>query len=112
MERENVDVGQLVDVTSSLQDSFPRGPLHYPFTFRRAKKMSIFTEHPRMHDKLNFASLYRIYEQTVKDAEEKMSSLLINGDVTASLNYLDVQMLTKKIIFNRRHCRLTIICPV
>ena len=48
----------------------------------------------------------------MKDAEEKMSSLLIMDDVTASLKNLEIQMLLKKIIFNRRHYRLSIICLV
>ena len=75
-------------------------------------KKNIFLKHPRMHDELNFATLDRIYEQVMKDAENKMSSLLIMDDVTASLKNLDVQMLLKKIIFNRRHYRLSIICLV
>jgi len=75
-------------------------------------KKNIFAKHPRMHDELNFVSLDRIYEQVMKDAEEKMSSLLIMDDVTASLKKLEIQMLLKKIIFNRRHYRLSIICLV
>ena len=75
-------------------------------------KKNIFAKHPRMHDELNFATLDRIYEQVIKDSEEKMSSLLIMDDVTASLKNLEIQMLLKKIIFNRRHYRLSIICLV
>ncbi len=75
-------------------------------------KKNIFLKHPRMHDELNFATLDRIYEQVMKDAENKMSSLLIMDGVTASLKNLDVQMLLKKLIFNRRHYRLSIICLV
>ncbi len=41
-----------------------------------------------------------------------MSLLLIMDDVTASLENLDVQMLLKNIIINRRHYRLSIICLV
>jgi hypothetical protein len=65
-----------------------------------------------MHDELNFATLDRIYEQVMRDGEEKLSSLLIMDDVTASLKNLDVQMLLKKLIYNRRHYRLSIICLV
>ena len=43
-----------------------------------------------MHDELNFDTLDGIYEQVMRDAEEKMSSLLIMDDVTASLKNLDV----------------------
>jgi len=48
----------------------------------------------------------------MKYAEEKISSLLIMDDVTASLKNLEIQMLLKKIIFNRRHSLLSIICLV
>ena len=75
-------------------------------------KKNIFAKHPRMHDELNFATLDRIYEQVMRDGEEKMNSLLIMDDVTASLKNLDVQMLLKKLIYNRRHYRLSIICLV
>ena len=37
---------------------------------------------------------------------------MIVEDVTASLNNLEIQVLLKKIIFNRRHYRLSIICLV
>jgi hypothetical protein len=38
-------------------------------------KNNIFAKHPRMHDELNIVTLDWIYEQVMKDAEEKMSSL-------------------------------------
>ncbi len=72
-------------------------------------KKNIFAKHPRMHDELNFPTLDRIYEQTMRNGEENMSSLLIMDDVTASLNNLDVQMVLKKLIYNRQHYRLSII---
>jgi hypothetical protein len=65
-----------------------------------------------MHDELNFATLDRICEQVIKYAEEKMSPLLIINDVTASLKNLEIQIVFKKIIFNRRHYRLLSICLV
>ena len=46
-----------------------------------------------MHDELNFVTLDRIYEQVVKDGEDKLNNLLIMDDVTVSLKNLDVQML-------------------
>ena len=75
-------------------------------------KKIFFHKHPRMHDELNFVTLDRIYEQVVRDGEDKMNSLLIMDDVTASLKNLDVQMLLNKLIYNRRHYRLSIICLV
>ena len=65
-----------------------------------------------MHDELNFVTLDRIYEQVIKDGEENLNSLLIMYDVTTSLKNLDVQMPLKKLIYNLRHYRLSIICLV
>ena len=48
----------------------------------------------------------------MKEAKERISSLLIVDDVTSSLRNLNIQMLLKKTIFNRRHYRLSIICLV
>ncbi len=53
-------------------------------------KKNIFAKHPRMHDELNFATFDRIYEQVMKDSEEKMSIMLIMDDVTASLKNLEI----------------------
>jgi len=75
-------------------------------------KKNVFAKYPRIDDELNFVTLDRINEQVIKDAEEKMSPLLIMEDVTASLKKLESQMLLKKIIFNRRHYRVSIICLV
>jgi hypothetical protein len=41
-----------------------------------------------------------------------MDNLLIMDDVTTSLKNLDVQMSLKKLIYNRRHYRLSIIYMV
>jgi hypothetical protein len=75
-------------------------------------KNNIFSKHPRMHDELNFVTLDQIYEQVMKDGEEKLNWIVNMGDVTASLKNLDVQMLLKKLIYNRWHYRLSIICLV
>jgi len=64
-------------------------------------KKNIFSKHPRMHDELNFLTLDRIYEQVMRDREDKLNSLLIMDDITAFLKNLDVQMLLKKMIYNR-----------
>jgi len=60
-------------------------------------KKSIFAKHPRMHDELNFLTLVQIYEQVMRDGEEKMNNFLIIDDVTASLKNLDVQRLLKSL---------------
>jgi len=64
-------------------------------------KQNIFAKHPRMHDELKIANLDQIYEQVMKDSEEKTSSLLTMVKVTASLKSLEVQEFWKKISFNR-----------
>ena len=65
-----------------------------------------------MHDELSFATLDRIYEEVMRDGEEKLNNLLLMDDVTAFLENLDVQMILKKLIYNRRHYRLSITCLV
>ena len=73
---------------------------------------NIFAKHPRMHDELNFNTLDRIYEQALQDVDVKMSTLLSMDDFIASLKNLDALMLLKKILVNRRHYRLSVICLV
>ncbi len=65
-----------------------------------------------MHDEMDFLILYLIYEQAMRDKEENLNNLLIMDDVTASLKNRDVQMLVKKLNYNRRHYPLSIICLV
>ena len=64
--------------------------MHYPAHSVASLKKSIFAKRPRMHDELNFDTLDGIYEHVMRDAEEKMSSLLIMEDVTTRLTKLDV----------------------
>jgi len=54
---------------------------------------NILFKHPRMHNELNFLTLDRIYEQAMRDGEEKLNSLLIMDDVTTSHKNLGVQRL-------------------
>jgi hypothetical protein len=61
-----------------------------------------------MHDELNFFTLDQIYQHVMRDGEEKMSSLLVIDNVTASLKNLDAQMLVKKLIYNHRHYPLLV----
>ncbi len=75
-------------------------------------KKKILSEHPRMHDELNFLTLDRIYEQFMKDGEEKLNNLLIMDDGTAFLKNSNVQMWLKNLIYNRQCYRLLIICLV
>jgi len=75
-------------------------------------KYNIFAKHSRMHDEMNFATLELIDEQVMRGGEEKLNNLFIMDEVTAFLKNLDVQMLLKKPIYNRRHYRLSIICLV
>ena len=75
-------------------------------------KQNIFKNHNRMHDDLDFPTLDRLFETVMADVEEKLNSLLVLDDVTASLKNLDVQQLLKRIIFKRRHYRLSVIILV
>ena len=71
-------------------------------------KKNIFEMHPRMHDELTLPVLDGILERVKQAAEHKESSLLILDDVTAALKDKHLQQLLKKIIYNRRHYRLSI----
>lgn len=70
---------------------------------------NIFKRHTRMHDDLDLETLTKIADAVAADAEEERSSLVLMDDVTASLKNNDVQALLRRLVFNRRHLRLSII---
>jgi hypothetical protein len=112
MFREDIHVCQFAHEPAGLLKRCSRGALHYTGRVHRIVEKRIFAKHPRMQDESNFEILDRIYEQVIKDAEEKMSFLLIMDDAAASLKNLEIQMLLKKIIHNRRYYHVLIICLV
>jgi hypothetical protein len=71
-------------------------------------KKNVFKNHPQMHDELTWSVLDGILESVQEDAEKKYSNLLILDDITASLKDKSLQQLLKKMIYNRRHYRLSI----
>jgi hypothetical protein len=75
-------------------------------------KKNVFKNHSRIHDELTWSVLDGILESVKEDAEEKINSLLIFDDVTASLKDKGLQQLLKQTIFNRRHYRLSIMILV
>jgi len=85
-----------------------------------SQKKNIFATHPHIHDELIFTTLDRIYEKVMRDGEEKMHSILIMDDVTASLKNLDFQMLLKKtdlqpyalpLVYHMPSAELQCLCP-
>ena len=75
-------------------------------------KNNVFKRHTKMHDELTLEALDKITETVMEDAEEKYNSLLILDDVTASLKNKELQGMLKRLIYNRRHYRLSVMILV
>jgi len=82
-----------------------------PASSRASLKKDIFKKHPddKKFDELTFNVLDTIYNNLLQNTQEKEKSLLIMDDVAASLKNGDIQKLLRKIIFNRRHLKCSII---
>ena len=75
-------------------------------------KKNVFKNHNRTHDELTYSVLDGILETVMEDAAEGYNSLLVLDDVTASLKNVEIQHLLRRIIYNRRHYRLSIMILV
>jgi thymidine kinase len=58
---------------------------------------------------LDFDTLEHVRMMTQDAAEDGQNSILVMDDVTASLKNREIQTLLKKLIWNRRHLRLSVI---
>jgi hypothetical protein len=90
--------------------------LTMPEQSRASLKNNIFENHPasKMFNELTLETISDIYEQLEKAVshDPPKNTLLILDDVGASLKRKDVQFLLRKIIYNRRHYRVHIVCLV
>lgn len=79
-----------------------------PSQSRNSLKENIFEKHnpSRLFDELNLENLQNIYDQVEADSLEGKSSLIVYDDCGAVMKQNDIQMLLKKMSFNRRHLRL------
>jgi len=81
-----------------------------PSHSRDSLKDNPFEKHvkERMFDELTLENLININNQLENNTKVKNSTLLILDDVGASLKDLEIQKLLRKIIYNRRHLKVTI----
>lgn len=82
-----------------------------PTTSRNSMSKNIFEKHDqdKMFDELDLANTDHIYNQLLKNSEEKETSLLLLDDIAASLKNKEIQKLLRKIVYNRRHCKVHIV---
>ena len=82
-----------------------------PTSSRESMKTNLFKNHPedKLYEELNNRSINDIYNKLIVSSAEKETTLLILDDVGASLKNNDIQVILKKIIFNRRHLKVHII---
>ena len=81
-----------------------------PTHSRNSLKKNIFEKHnpEKMFDDLNLNSISQIYDQLTKASDEKETTLLILDDVGASLKNFSILNTLQKIIYNRRHLKVSI----
>jgi len=83
-----------------------------PSSSLASMKDNIFEKLENKYDELTKETIDDIYDKLLEWTAENETTLLILDDVTASLKNRDVQQVLKKIIFNRRHLKVTILCLV
>jgi hypothetical protein len=65
-----------------------------------------------IYDELTFDSIEDIYDKLHDASQENENTLLILDDIGASLKDKEIQKILKKIIYNRRHLKVKIVCLV
>jgi KaiC/GvpD/RAD55 family RecA-like ATPase len=83
-----------------------------PSSSRNSLKKNPFKNHPedKMYDELDLETIENIYERLLESSENKEKTLLIMDDIGASLKNNNIQKILRKIIYNRRHLKVHIIC--
>ena len=83
-----------------------------PSSSRNSMKKNPFKNHPdeKMFEELNYDTIETIYNNLLESSENKQKTLLILDDVGASLKNNEIQKILRKIIYNRRHLKVHIIC--
>ena len=82
-----------------------------PTTSRQSMKNNIFKKHTpeKMYDELNGSTINDIHFKLLHSSSENDSTLLILDDVGAMLKRPEIQENFRKIIYNRRHLKCSII---
>ena len=83
-----------------------------PLTSRQSLKANPFKNHDpkKLYDDLTLQGINDIYDQLLESSEHDENTLLILDDVGASLKNNEIQKTLKRIIFNRRHLKVNIVC--
>lgn len=83
-----------------------------PSSSRNSLKKNPFKNHPedKMYDELDLETIESIYQRLLESSENKEKTLLILDDIGSSLKDKNIQKLLKKIVYNRRHLKVHIIC--
>jgi DNA replication protein DnaC len=82
-----------------------------PTSSINSMKKSPFKDHPeeKMYNDLNFDTISTIYQRLEETSEKKENTLLIMDDIGASLKNNSIKNIMRKIIYNRRHLKVSII---
>jgi len=83
-----------------------------PSSSRASMKKNIFKNHPteKLFDELDLSTINNIENMLSNSSSEKETTLLILDDVGASLKNNEIQKQLRKIIYNRRHMKVHIVC--
>jgi KaiC/GvpD/RAD55 family RecA-like ATPase len=79
-----------------------------PSQSRASLKKNIFEKHhpSRLFDELTLQNLQRVYDEVEENSCNKLTSLIVFDDVGAVLKDKNIQLLLKKLSFNRRHLKV------
>jgi hypothetical protein len=73
-------------------------------------KLNIFKNHPpeKLFEELDLPTMETIYSNLVKNSSENEKTLLILDDIGASMKDKKIQMLLRRLVYNRRHLKCSI----
>jgi hypothetical protein len=79
-----------------------------PSQSRASLKKNIFEKHhpSRLFDELTLQNLQRVYDEVEENSSNKKTSLIVFDDMGAVLKNNDIQLILKKLSFNRRHLKV------
>ena len=82
-----------------------------PSSSINSMKKNPFKDHPeeKMYNDLNFDTISTIYQRLEETSEKNQNTLLIMDDIGASLKNNSIKNIMRKIIYNRRHLKVSII---
>jgi len=82
-----------------------------PTSSINSMKKNPFKDHPeeKMYNDLNFDTISTIYQRLEETSEKKQNTILILDDIGASLKSNSIKTIMRKIIYNRRHLKVSII---